>query len=270
MIPSASGRENLIPPSPGGSSVNAPTAASRRRQSVGGPSDRRKSLAPLPPPQIVKPDPRPINDKAFQQQCIKQLLGFLLESGYQYPISRKSLSRPSAKDFSNICTFMLRLVDPNFQMGTMKFEDEVTLNFKCIGYPYTVSKTALVAAGALHTWPALLAALSWLMNHIKAKKASNNQDNNDDGKLFESLQELEIKSDKAFFRYLGQAYTAFMRNDAQMTEQLESGLADRFDRDDGYLAQEVERVTDLNAAIVERINALAKDTGEYVLCIDSS
>jgi kinetochore protein NDC80 len=262
MMPRVDGGENIIPPSPGGSSVTAPTASSRRRSSFGGPLDRRKSLAPPPPlPPTVKSDPRPINDKVFQQECIKNLLAFLLESGYDQPISHKALLRPSSKDFSNMCTFMLRLVDPNFQNGVMKFEDEVALNFKCVGYPYTVSKTALVAAGAQHTWAALLSALSWLSDHIRSKKEANPRNESDD-KPFESLQELEIKTDRAFFSYLGQAYMAYMRNNVQMTEKLESALADRFERDDGYLFQELERVTDLNAAIVERINALTQDTQE--------
>ena len=266
MAPRVDGRENLIPPSPGGSSVTAPTASSRRK-SVGG-FDRRKSLIPpasASSTQTVRTDPRPINDKAFQQQCIKQLLAFLLERGYEYPISHKSLSRPSAKDFMHICTFMLRLVDSNFQKGTMKFEDEVALNFKCIGYPYTISKTALVAAGSMHTWPALLAALSWLMDHLKSKQKHEtvaSLEAEDDNKPFESLAELDQKSDKAFFDYLGKAYKAFMRNDAALTEQLESDLGDRFERDDAYLLQEVERITDLNATIVERINALSQETQE--------
>lgn len=273
MAPRVDGRENMIPPSPGGSSVTAPTASSRGK-SVGG-FDRRKSLIPpasASSTQNVRADPRPINDKVFQQQCIKQLLAFLIERGYECPISHKSLSRPSARDFMNICTFMLRLVDSNFQTGAMKFEDEVALNFKCIGYPYTISKTALVAAGSMHTWPALLAALSWLMDHLKSKQeqetlaALEAQEN----KPFESFADLDRKSDRAFFDYLGKAYTAFMRNDAALTEQLESDLGDQFERDDNDLLREVERITDLNATIVERINALSQETQEYVNCLCNS
>lgn len=117
---------NNVSPSPE-SSLLKPTAASRRRSVAPGES-RRASVAPgenhrmsmIPPSApaaTTKVDPRPASDKAFQQQCIKDLLAFLLECGYEYPISQKSLSRPSAKDFTSIVTFMLRLVDPNFQRG---------------------------------------------------------------------------------------------------------------------------------------------------------
>lgn len=271
MLPRMDGRENSIPRSPGG--VTNSTAASRRR-SMGTDKMRRKSLVPPPSSApAVKTDTRPINDKAFQQQCIKQLLVFLLENGYDLPISPKTLARPSARDFCNIATFMLRLIDPNFQKVTsnsdndappMKFEDEVALNFKYIGYPYNVSKTALVAAGSMHTWPSLLAALSWLMDHIKAQSIIqvDYDARLDDDEPPSSLQELEVRSDRVFFRYLGQSYKAFMRNDAPSLEQLEMGLADRFERDDSYLVQEMERVTELNTAIVERINELSAGVEE--------
>jgi kinetochore protein NDC80 len=128
------------------------------------------------------------------------------------------------------------------------------MNFKAMGYPFTVSKTALVAAGSPHTWPSLLAALTWLMERLQTIETAVPEDE-EPGK-FESLEELEQKTDKAFFKYLGQAYAAFLRGDEELTEQLENGLADRFERDDGIIEQEIEQVTDQNALILERINNL--------------
>ncbi|XP_054671894.1 kinetochore protein NDC80 homolog isoform X2 [Grus americana] len=40
-------------------------------------------------------DPRPLHDKAFIQQCIKQLCEFLVENGYAHNVSMKSLQSPS-------------------------------------------------------------------------------------------------------------------------------------------------------------------------------
>ena len=180
MLPRV-GRESLVPPSP---SVSTTTASARRRSvgGGGGESNRRKSMdrrqSLVPPPShtsAVKTDPRPITDKAYQGQCIKQLLQYLTKNGYPHAISPKSLARPSGKDFGNIVTFMLRKLDPSFQDGIMKFEDEVAMNFKAMGYPYPISKTALVAAGSPHTWPALLAALTWLMEHLQCQEADELQ-----------------------------------------------------------------------------------------------
>lgn len=272
MIPRV-GRENVVPPSPSRSErssvTTASTAASRRRSIGGGgnerPASRRHSL--LPPAAaapVVKTDPRPITEKPFQIKCIKRLLQFLEKAGYPYPITQKSLSRPSSKDFANIVTFMLRCVDPSFQTGGMKLEDEICMNFKNIGYPFTVSKTALVAAGSPHTWPTLLAALTWLMEHLECRQADMPPDELHSERPFESLSELDTKTDKAFFQYLGESYKAFMRGDNAMTEKLENDLISRFEYDDKLLEAEIERVTDLNATLLERVQILRQEIDQYV------
>ena len=61
---------------------------------------------------------------------IRSLLNFLITHNYDSTISPKILARPSSKDFNNIVTFLLRMVDKNFNDGTLKFEDEVSLAFK--------------------------------------------------------------------------------------------------------------------------------------------
>jgi len=226
--------------------------------------DRRQSAIPASAP--TKTDPRPIADRAFQQEYIKQLLNFLMTKGYEHAISHRSLARPSGKDFTNIVTFMLRLVDPNFQDGSMKMEDEIAMNFKALGYPFPVSKTALVAAGSPHTWPSLLAALAWLMERIQSIENSIVDGNVDPGH-FDSLEELENKTDKAFFKYLSETYSAFLRGEEELIEQLENALADRFERDDAIIEQEIEQMTDKNAVVVEQINNLTfgeKDLENYV------
>ena len=281
MIPRVQGgRENMIPPSPG---VMAPTASSNRRKSVHGGGGRRQTMdAPSPmrhglPPSSnngVRQDPRPTHDKAFQQECIKKLLNYLLQNGYEYPISQKTLMRPSGRDFTNIVTFMLRQVDPLFQEHStgskdgimMKLEDEVAMNFKALGYPFTISKTALVAAGSPHTWPTLLAALAWLMERLEILQEDNTNEEVDiqEAKPFATLDELEMTTDKVFFTYMGKAYTAFLQGDEEMQVQLENALADRFEQDDGFIEQEIERVTDLNAAMVEKINTMIEESREYV------
>jgi kinetochore protein NDC80 len=274
MIPRV-GRENMVPPSPG---LTAPTQASRRRSVA--PGDRRQTMggntaasAASSPTRgggaVVRTDSRPIHDKAFQQECIKKLLNFLLQNGYEYPVSQKSLARPSGKDFTNIVTFMLRQIDPEFQEHgakdsiVMKLEDEVAMDFKALGYPFPISKTALVAAGSPHTWPTLLAALTWLMELLEILQQDNDEEINiQDAKPFESLDELAVTTDKVFFAYLSKAYLAFLSGDEARTQQLENALADRFDRDDGYIEQEIERITDLNAAMVEKMNALLEESKE--------
>lgn len=263
MIPRV-GRENAVPPTPPSAGLRPPPSTakmgsglSRSSMGFGSGGDRRQSLLPAGVPARV--DPRPISDKAYQQDCIKQLVSFLQKGGFEHPISTRSLARPSGKDFSNIVTFMLRKVDPSFQDGTLKMEDEVAMNFKAMGYPFGVSKTALVAAGSPHTWPTLLAALTWLATRIQcmdALTAAQQQDENQTGH-FDSLEELETETDRYFFKYLSASYSAFLKGDEKLRDELMSSLADKLERDDTVLMQEIEQMTDRNAAIVEKMNNLS-------------
>lgn len=252
MLPRV-GRENLAPPSPARSVVSTATASSRRR-SIGGIDHRRASTS------TVKQDPRPLTDKLYQNMCIKRLVEYLVKSGYDYPVSQKTLARPSGKDFANIVGFLLRKIDPTFQDGVMKFEDEVAMHFKAMGYPFPVSKTALVAAGSPHTWPTLLAALTWLMEHITCIEAEMDEDIADTNKPFESLDELEGKTDKAFFKFLSGTYVAFLRGDVTLTDQLTDELLEMFEQDNMIIEREIDRATDLNAAIVEKMNQLSEES----------
>ena len=54
-------------------------------------------------------------------------------------------------------------VDPNLAAKSLgKIEDDVPALFKRLRYPFGISKSSLFAVGSPHTWPSLLAALTWL------------------------------------------------------------------------------------------------------------
>jgi kinetochore protein NDC80 len=110
----------------------------------------------------MRTDPRPLSDRQYMQACMKSLICYLTEHHYDHPVSLKTLSSPSAKDFQSIFTFLIRRLDPHFQW-TSKFEDEVPVLLKRLKYPFNVSKSALYAVGSPHTWPTLLGCLAWLV-----------------------------------------------------------------------------------------------------------
>ena len=58
----------------------------------------------------VKPDPRPVNDKGYQANCVRCLIGFLSTHGFDQPISPKLLASPMSKDFTAIVQFLMRQV----------------------------------------------------------------------------------------------------------------------------------------------------------------
>jgi len=202
-------------------------------------------------------DPRPLGDKGFSNASIRALLNFLMENGYDFAISPKILARPSSKDFNNIVTFLFRKIDPNFNDGTHKFEDEVAGAFKALGYPFNISKTSLYAVGSPHTWPGLLAAITWLIELLtydqEVAEAPKEQEEG-----FEDMDKLVAVSDKAFFEYLAEAYTAFLSGDDDKYAQLEEELIEKFEGKNEEVEQECERIAVENDEIVGNMESLSQ------------
>lgn len=94
---------------------------------------------------------------------MRTLLQYLTSHGYGYPLTAKSIQKPSVKDFANIVIFLFQQVDKSAPMKG-KFEDEVVNRFKQLKYMHNISKQNLAAPGTPHTWPTLLATLHWLVD----------------------------------------------------------------------------------------------------------
>ncbi|CDQ77501.1 unnamed protein product [Oncorhynchus mykiss] len=172
-------------------------------------------------------DPRPLHDKAYVQQCIRQLCEFLSEKGFQGSMSVKSLQSPSTKEFLKIFEFIYCLLDPTFQMPTSKVEEEVPRILKDLGYPFVLSKSSMYSVGAPHTWPQVLGAVVWLIDTVKVFCCMSDQD-----LLFADFSdgstEIEdgVEFNKLFLEYTAETYNKFMLG------------ADTFDEEDAdYLAK---------------------------------
>ena len=48
-----------------------------------------------------------------------------------------------------------------------KFEVEVPRILKSLGYPFTLSKSAMFTIGSIYTWPTMLGVLQWLVDCLK-------------------------------------------------------------------------------------------------------
>uniref|UniRef100_A0A8C7CGR0 Kinetochore protein NDC80 n=1 Tax=Oncorhynchus kisutch TaxID=8019 RepID=A0A8C7CGR0_ONCKI len=169
-------------------------------------------------------DPRPLHDKAYVQQCIRQLCEFLSEKGFPGSMSVKSLQSPSTKEFLKIFEFIYCLLDPTFQMPTSKVEEEVPRILKDLGYPFVLSKSSMYSVGAPHTWPQVLGSVVWLIDTVKVGMSTD--------LLFADFSdgstEIEdgVEFNKLFLDYTAETYNKFMQG------------ADTFDEEDAdYLAK---------------------------------
>ena len=181
----------------------------------------------------ARQDPRPNTDKSYIQTSIRGLINYLTDHNYDQPFSAKILQRPTAKDFTYIVSFLFRQVDANFRI-TGKLEEEVLQFFKAMHYPFPISKASMQAVGTMHTWPTLLASITWMVELLTYDEEVQNDAANQaalagSSGSSSSVDDFERADEKALFEYLGKAYKAFLDGDDEMYAELEDGLVGSFE-----------------------------------------
>eukprot|EP00605_Chrysophyceae_sp_TOSAG23-4_P001254 GSChrysophyteH1.ASY1.ANO1.1365.1 assembled CDS len=192
-------------------------------------------------------DSRDICSKAFMNASIRTLMNFLVERGFAKEISVKVLTRPSVKDFREIVEFLFQQLDPNFTFGE-RFEDDVVVIFKHLGYPTAISKSNIAAVGSPHAWPSIMAAMMWLIEllHYDDACASN-----------PAADDTEDLSDKAFYSYLAESYGLFLQGDDAQHSVLEQEFQNSLVRKNAALTEQTEQL-DAQSQELERDIAAAE------------
>ncbi|NWR32658.1 NDC80 protein, partial [Tachuris rubrigastra] len=204
-------------------------------------------------------DPRPLQEKAFIQQCIKQLCEFLVENAYAHNVSMKSLQSPSVKDFLKIFTFIYGFLCPSYELPDSKFEEEIPKIFKELGYPFPLSKSSLYTVGAPHTWPQIVTALVWLIDCVKLYTAMReNAPSFEEGQSWGGETDDGIVHNKLFMDYAVKCYELFMKGRDTFEEldaEVQSKLKDLFNIDEF----QIEGLTADNKRLQEEIARLEKE-----------
>lgn len=197
-------------------------------------------------------DPRPLHDKSFIQQCIRQLCEFLNENGYSQTLTVKSLQGPSTKDFLKIFAFIYSFICPNYEIPDSKFEEEIPRVFKELGYPFALSKSSMYTVGAPHTWPQIVAALVWLIDCIKLSCVLKGDD-----QVFEEPQTSEPSEDGIDYNQLFLDYTV------KCYEQFMEGR-DTFEENDTEVYSKLKDVYSVEESHVDSLQAEARRLMEEI------
>ncbi len=118
-----------------------------------------------------------------------------------------------------------------------KFEDEVSIAFRSLGYPFPISKTGLVAVGSPHTWPALIAAIDWLVDLLIARDEEEQFDWDPDDadqnmdEVWLTLNGNAGRIKQQFHKFLRKSMVAFLEDISEECEELEAGLLDTYLKD---------------------------------------
>ncbi|QRW14785.1 HEC/Ndc80p family domain-containing protein [Ceratobasidium sp. AG-Ba] len=215
-----------------------PTASVRKQQAHFG--STRVSMAPtFAPTTMPVKDTRPIRDKAFQAACQRDILEYLQQRQYKYPVTIRTLQSPTTKEFREIFIFLINdVIDPHFQWGRAgrKIEDDILLLLKDHKYRAvdSISKSSLAAVGTMHAWPAVLAMLHWLVN-LSLLKLRLEEDMADNDPWLPAPIEgngkprADSNPDTVVDDYIAGTYRLYLSGEDQFPEQVQV-LEDFFDR----------------------------------------
>lgn len=198
---------------------------------TGGPS-----LAPPSGSQTFK-DPRPIRERSYQSKMKQDIYSWLQAT--EFDISVQTLSNITGKDYRAMFQHLVTIMDPGYPFDSrLRFEDEFQPALKSLRYPFSaqIDNKWLAAPGSMHSWPALLAVLHWLVEMGKARL--NYLESEDDPTLQIADRIPEEFSDPIHhqalaFNYFSEAYVAFFHGADVFHEQdkeLEASYAKKNER----------------------------------------
>lgn len=113
---------------------------------------------------MMTKDPRPLRDRQFQSRMRQDVYGWLVSSGYE--ITPSAFQSITGSEFRNIFQYLVNRLDPCWPFDMEKKLDEQFLPpLKALRYPYVGQLDCkwLAAPASMHSWPALLGMLHWLV-----------------------------------------------------------------------------------------------------------
>ncbi|EYC40887.1 hypothetical protein Y032_0591g393 [Ancylostoma ceylanicum] len=118
-------------------------------------------------------DTRPISTKECQNEMIRKIYDFLLEHDGENCLPEKVIRSPTKQDFIIMFESIYQHLNPDFQLKNVT--EEVTLILRELGYPTAIKPSTMQTIGASHTWPTLLAALTWMIDVVNVKNSLQDQ-----------------------------------------------------------------------------------------------
>ncbi|PPS15913.1 hypothetical protein GOBAR_AA04647 [Gossypium barbadense] len=174
----------------------------------------------------------PYSDRAFQVATIRSINAFL-SSHSIHPISTKTSQAPSAKDLSNILTYLLSMID----FPCSKLEDDLSFLLRSLNCPFKFNKSTFRAPNSLHNWPNWLGILHWLVQlaifneHISQNSTSYFAQNN-------SMNEYALES-----------YMRYIQGEDDILEVLDKEFMEKVEK-------ERENVAESNRALEKSVGEL--------------
>lgn len=236
-------------------SQGANGSSQQRRSSTYTPGHRNSSIGGIGvlsqnASQAPTKDPRPIRDKQFKDQSVHKIIAYLQDSGYPQHVVQKTLTTPTQKEFVSIFQYLYHKFDPNFQF-VKKIDEDVLYCLKALKYPFadTISRSQLTAVGSPHSWPNMLAVLTWMVETLEI------MDRLFKGEIPVDDSEAENPDKLYFDHFLTKAYQVFLAG-ADDYSEMERELENESDRQNESTLAEIERLEDDNQRLDKELHDL--------------
>ncbi|KAH7889765.1 HEC/Ndc80p family-domain-containing protein [Phlebopus sp. FC_14] len=175
-------------------------------------------------------DTRPIRERSYQAKMRQEIFSWLQDT--EFDISMQTLTNITGKDYRAMFQHLVSMVDPSYPFDPkMRFEDEFQPALKALRYPFAsqIDNKWLAAPGSMHSWPALLAALHWLVEMGKARLYYLEADDPTlqvTNRVPEEFHD-PIHHQALAFEYFSEAYVAFFHG-ADVFDEQEKVLEARY------------------------------------------
>jgi kinetochore protein NDC80 len=147
--------------------------------------------------------------------------------------------------------------------------------YRCLGYPFPISKTGLVAVGSPHTWPALIAAIDWLVDVLTIRDEEEVHDWGPDdisSTAADSRGVLTMDAsleliDSQFHHFLRKSIGAFLKENDEECADLEGLLLDTFQKDHLRVEENLTALDNECEEMKEEIASLSAEVDGYVIYV---
>ncbi|KAH9901177.1 HEC/Ndc80p family-domain-containing protein [Cubamyces lactineus] len=197
-----------------------------------------------PSSQTYAKDTRPLRDKSFQAKMRQDVATFLISTGFE--VAPQMLQNITGKDFRAVFQHLILYFDPLWPFKPeQRFEESFMQALKAMKYPYLgqIDIKWLPTPAAMHSWPALLGMLHWLVELGRAREHymdSGHPTLQDPALIPEEFNDIHHHLALAF-DHNSRAYEVFLQGQDVFPEE-EKMLEERYARKDAQVFTDLEQL----------------------------
>jgi len=157
--------------------------------------------------------------------------------------------------------FLFRHIDSSSLKSFGRLDEEVVALYKRLRYPFQISKSNLSAVGSPHTWPAILAAITWLVKLI-SYAALAEQEEEEEANANANVSNgggNDMRADTEFFNYVSKSYRLFMAGDDDACQAVDEEQVGEVEDRANMVRQDIAHLEGSNAALREEIGRIKNE-----------